>query len=59
MNFDGFFFRHEFWPPQPSRGGDIHQAARTGDVPALRGILRADPESVHEKLSGGCGLKNC
>ena len=29
--------------------GDIHEAARDGDVPALRHMLRAAPERVHEK----------
>ena len=28
---------------------DIHRAAKKGDVPALRHILRAAPERVHEK----------
>ena len=31
------------------RGDDVHRAAESGDVPALRHILRAAPERVHEK----------
>ena len=42
------------------RGDDVHMAARLGDVPALRHILRADPERVHEKGSfGRLASKNC
>ena len=37
--------------PRKPRGDDdgIHDAAEQGDVPALRHLLRVDPERVHEK----------
>ena len=33
------------------RGGDIHQAAFRGNLPALRHWIRVAPASVHEKES--------
>ena len=44
-----------------SASGGIHRAAELGDLPALRGFLREDPEKVHER-SNGQGLRkllNC
>ena len=40
-----------------ARGSGIYQAARSGDVPALRHLLRVAPRSVHEKTKFGRGLK--
>ena len=36
-------------------GDNIHRAAGDGDVPALRHMLRAAPERVHEKDEGRFG----
>ena len=44
-----------------ARGGNIHQAAGKGDVPALRHFLRVAPGKVHEKDDeiGPGPQKNC
>ena len=35
-----------------SRGKDIHQAAKEGNVGAVRHFLRVDPESLERKYKG-------
>ena len=39
-----------------SRGKDIHQAVREGNVGAVRHFLRVDPESLERKDGEGCSL---
>ena len=39
-----------------SRGKDIHQAAKEGNVGAVRHFLRVDPESLERKDGEGCSL---